>query len=482
MEGRRQHGQRGGATGGLLRKLVKYVINAGLTFMAYQIDIPNDGACFFTCLAYYGWYCENHSLRNPLMLTSDTTTIRNQLCDFLSVNRNSVMIADSVNHLTVHQYFLENYGPDAVDRKAVHLSNASHDVVWCDTFDQYLEVMRNPVAHADELFVWAASRMFNLRLSLLEQFVPRIEVPTLRALVEMGYSMTVAEHALQKCAGDLVRAIDFLLQHPPQSSESDVVWREDVHHPDGAFEVRIVRTGRHFQLVLPRYDPVELEPKLPLRTRKGIVDAQVMWKEHQQSQDCGGGAAAVPAHPAQFSRKPSAGGGAAAVPHQPPTSFGHAQPQVARPQSWQDKLQQLFQSLVISVLAKNIVRPSGQYQTNDFDWQNQLCLLSSVAFDALRIFENISAAFLYNAPNITHLDFTKTHNIVTSFKIGEQMFRCTAVVFNDGHVVAFPELKNLQKGDQRRDQQRQEFYDAINLHFDKNPRVFIVKMLFEPCV
>ena len=197
----------------------------------------------------------------------------------------------------------------------------------------------------------------------------------------------------------------------------------------------------------------------------------------------GGGAAAVPAPAALPCRKHSASGGTAAVPHQAPPSFGHAQSQaVAGPQSWQDKLQQLFQSLDISVLAKHIVRPSGQYKTTDSDLQNQLCLLSSVAFDALRTFERISSVFLYYAPNITHLDFTTAHNIVTSFKIGEQMFRCTAVVFKDGHVVAFPELKNLQKGDPNRDQQRKKFYSAIESHFQKNQRVVIDKMLLEPCV
>jgi len=479
MDGHRQFV----SIGGFLGRLTEYVIHAGLTFMAYQIDIPNDGACLFTCLAHYAWYCEHFSLQKPPNLTTDVAWTREQLCNFLLANRDSIMIADSDHPLIVHQYFLENYGPQAVDRKAVHLSNRSHDVVFVDTFDQYLEVMHNPVAHADELFIWAASMMFNLRLSLLEKFVPLITDPNLRSLVEMGYPRNAATDALIQCSDDLENATDYLLQYPPQSSESDVVWRDGVHNEDGAFKVCIVHTARHFQLVLPQYVPKELEPKLPPRTRKEIVAAQVMWVEHQQSHGCGGGPAAVHASATPSCRKHSAGGGAAAlVQHQPPTSFGHAQPQVAIPQSWQDKLQQLFQSLVISVLAKNIVRPSGQYQTTDSDLRNKLCLLSSVAFDALRTFERISSVFLYNAPNITHLDFTTTHNIVTSFKIGEQMFRCTAVVFNDGHVVAFPELKNLQKGDQRRDQQRQEFYDAINLHFQKNPRVEIYKMLLEPCV
>jgi hypothetical protein len=471
------------AAGGFSGNLMQFLIHEGITFTANLIDIANNGACLFICLSYYAWHCEKNSLPKPPMLTTDPDAIREQLCDFLQVNQNSDMIADPVNQTTVHQYFLENYGPEAISRKAVHLSNPTNDVVWCNTFEDYIDVMRFHAAHADELFVWAASRMFNLRLSLLEQFVPRIEVPTLRALVEMGYSMTVAEHALQKCTGDLARAIDFLLQHPPQSSESDVVWREDVHHPAGAFEVRIVRTGRHFQLVLPQYVPKELEPKLPPRTRKNIVAAQIIWEEHNESHGCGGGAAAVPAQPSSSCRKHSAGGGAAAVPHQPPQSFGHITHQgVVEPQTWQKKLQSFFPDLFIFHLVKNIIYSSGEHASSDDEFKTNTILLSSISFYAQKMLENVSSAFMFSAPDITFDEFKTVHRIVTSFQIGAQAFRCTAVVFNDGHVVAFPELKNLQKGDQRRDQQRQEFYDAINLHFQKNPRLVIDKMLLEPCV
>jgi hypothetical protein len=479
-----RRGQVGGAAGCFSARLMQFVLHCGLIFMAYLVDIPNDGACFFTCLAHYALYCEQNSLQKSPILTTDVAWTREQLCNFLLANINLIMIADGVNQLTVEQYFVENYGPHAVERKAVHLDDSLHREILCDTFYEYIAVMRNPVAHADEIFVFAASIMFNIKLSVLEHFVPRIEDPNLKTLVEMGYPRTAAEHALQQCSGNLNDAIDFLHQHPPKSSESAVVWREDdPYNQDGAFEVCMVREGKHFVLVLPPNVPRELEPRLPPRTRKEIVAAQVIWVEHQQSHGCGGGPAAVPAKSAQPCRKHSAGGGEARVQHKPPPSFAHSQPQaVATPQSWYVKLQKFFQSLDISILVNHIVSPSGQYQTTDSDIQKRLCLLSSVAFDARRTFEQIAEAFLYNAPNITHLDFTTTHNIVTSFKIAEQTFRCTAVVFNDGHVIAFPELKNLRIYDPKRDQQRKDFYDAINSHFQNNPRVVIDKMLFEPCV
>jgi hypothetical protein len=310
-------GQVGGAAGCFSARLMQFMLYGGTIFMGYLIDIPNNGACFFTCLAYYAIYCEKHSLQKSPILTTDVACTREQLCNFLLVNRNLIMINDEKNPLTVHLYFLENYGPNAVFRKAVHLEDSLHLEIFCNTFDEYLEVMRNSVAHADEIFVWAASMMFNMKLSVLEHFVPRIEDPNLKKIVEMGYPRTAAEHALQQCSGNLDDAIDFLDQYPPKSSESAVVWREDEpYNQAGAFEVCMVREGRHFILVLPQYAPIELEPKLPPRTRKEIVAAQVMWKEDQQSQGCGGGSAAVSAQTSPSCRKHSAGG-AAAVPEQP---------------------------------------------------------------------------------------------------------------------------------------------------------------------
>jgi hypothetical protein len=212
--------------------------------------------------------------------------------------------------------------------------------------------------------------------------------------------------------------------------------------------------------------------------------AAVSRQHPQQKPSAGGGAAAVSAKPAQSSRKPSAGGGgAAAVSHRHPLSFEHAQHQVVvEPQTWQDKLQSLFSNIFVANLETTMLLPSNKYRVTDYDIANNLCLLSSVAFDVQLSFKNICKEFLFASPCITHLDFTGMHNIVASFLIGKKMFRCTAVIFNDGHVVAFPELKNLQKGDQRRDQQRQAFHEAINSHFQKKPRVSIDKMLFEKCV
>jgi hypothetical protein len=378
MEGPRQ-------VGCFTGRLMQFLLHGGIIFMAYLIDIPDNGACFFTCLAYYAIYCEKHSLQKSPILTTDVESTREQLCNFLLANRNLIMIKDEKKPLTVHLYFLANYGPNAVFRKAVHLEDSLHREILCDTFDEYLEVMRNPVAHADEIFVWAASMMFNIRLSVLEHFVPRIEDPNLKTLVEMGYPRTAAEHALQQFSDNLDDAIDFLHKHPPKSSESAVVWRETMETHGLPIVVRLARTGRHFELILPQYAPVELKPKLPPTTRKWIVAAQQMWQEypkssasggaaavpakpaqpfrnfsegggaavlelpthqtnilstkemwekHQQSQGCGNGSAAVLAKPAQPFRNFSAGGGAPAVPHQQhqqQCSFGHSQPPPRKP-------------------------------------------------------------------------------------------------------------------------------------------------------
>jgi hypothetical protein len=129
-----------------------------------------------------------------------------------------------------------------------------------------------------------------------------------------------------------------------------------------------------------------------------------------------------------------------------------------------------------------MVMPSGKYQTTDEDLKKNAILLSSIEFDARRKFESLDSAFLYVAPNVNGHEFQNVHSIVASFPIGQQMFRCTAVVFNDDHVIASnPELKHLENGNPKRDQRRKEFYAAIDAYFQKNPRVVIDKMLIEPC-
>ena len=236
-----------------------------------------------------------------------------------------------------------------------------------------------------------------------------------------------------------------------------------------------------------------------LPAEEPLLDARRMWEASQQTakahlhvmqprqfssqSSSAGGAAAVSAKPAQSSRKPSAGGGAAAVPYQPPQSFGHITHQgVVEPQTWQQKLQSFFHDLFIFHLVKNIIYSSGEHASSDDEFKTNTILLSSISFYAQKMLENVSSAFMFSAPDITFDEFKTVHRIVTSFQIGAQAFRCTAVVFNDGHVVAFPELKNLQKGDPRREPQREAFYSAIESHFQENPGVVIDKMLLEPCV
>jgi len=304
---------------GLAATLMQFILLTGAALNGYLVDIPNDGACFFTCLAYYALYCEQNSLPKPPVLSSDRNDVRHRLCDFLQMNQSSVMIADQVNQLTVNQYFLDTYSSNAFDRKAVVISS---ERFFVDTFEQYLALMRNLEAHADELFVWAASQMLNMQLSVLEKAVPRITDPNVKILVEMGYSEVSAINALKQASSDIEGAVTYLLQNLPSSESSDI-WREDVHNPSGHFGCKVVRNGRHYQLVLPENVLREVQPMLPPRTRKVIVAAQAMWNNHVE-----GAAAAIPAQSAPSSRKSSAsGGGSAAISHhQSSPSFGHFQP------------------------------------------------------------------------------------------------------------------------------------------------------------
>lgn len=521
--------------------MCQFVIYAGLTFMAYLVDVPNDGACFFTCLAYYAQYCEKHSLLKSSILATEPNHVRQRLCDFLLANKRTVMIPDSVNQLTVHQYFLETYGPEAIERKTVHISNACNTKIYCNTIEQYIERMRYPAAHADELFVWAASNMFNLKLSILEIFVPRIIYPdvmtqlvemgyskeavqivlkedsidsidskveqlvkigyskrmhekyskkalqlgsfnsNLRQLVEMGYSKEAAQIALQQASGELEQAVNFLLQNPP-SSESADVWREDVHNKSGTHECKIIRTERHFQLLLPQtVVPKDAEPKLPPRTRKYLVAAQHMWTDHSK-----GAAAPVEASkdcqrqqpPPQ--QKPSAGGGgAAAIQHQSPPSFGHMQsPQ--RPPSFMEKLQSLFPALMISHYFANPVVCSGTYEPTEEDKKTNMCLLASARYDAIAS-DKTAGPFLYLLPGLTFEDVSKKYRLVTSFDIDKQPYRLVAVVYSDDNIVACPEISSLPEGPPR-NELRKSFHFDIKEYLLRNSGTSINGLLFVPCI
>jgi len=424
-------------------------------------EVPSDGDCFLNCVLAFYQYCITENIKCP-MFSLDASNLRLHVVDWMRLTLDYETLYFGISLL---EYFNRNYGPSVPlsSRLQIRRSGQSSPGGVCfyvNDVNEYLQFMSEPGTHVDEAFIKAFSIMYQLRVQVITQarseFRP-LEVaddPKLEAFVALGVSLEEARQLLIKYQDDVNRAMDdVLLRRKPEPvvDSSKILWQVQPYGDSTETIIGLVCSSGHFQLMMkpPVYDQQDPQLRLPPRRQP---------------------------------QKHSAGGGDAENPHKPSPSFAHSQPQaVARPQSWQEKLQLLFSYLVICHLEHCIVRPSGEYQTNDYDWKNKLCLLSSVEFDALRTFENISAAFLYNSPNVTHLDFT-IHNIVTSFLIGEKMFRCTAVVFNDGHVIGFPELKNLQKDDPERDKKRKDFCAAINSYFEKNPRFIIFKMLFEPCV
>jgi hypothetical protein len=184
-------------------------------------------------------------------------------------------------------------------------------------------------------------------------------------------------------------------------------------------------------------------------------------------------------------QKPSARGGEATVSHKPSGSFGHSQfTSASKSQSWMDRLQEIFQNLFIQHLNHTAVKSTGKYTPSPHDVANDLSFLSSIAFDVNNL-RRLTSAFIYASCNVTLTDFTTRHNIVSSFWVsfldGDTMVRVTAVVFEDGHVIAaYPELKDLQKDDPRREQLRNDFYRDIETYFQRFPRLVIDKVLIEP--
>jgi hypothetical protein len=217
-----------------------------------------------------------------------------------------------------------------------------------------------------------------------------------------------------------------------------------------------------------------VEQEVPQQVAKIASQSHPSVRKHSADR-----AAASCPHPPQRS---SARGGAAAVScHQPSGSFGHFE---CIPDSELDPgmaiLQDLFPHLFIQHLNYAAVKSSGKYNPSPYDLANDLSILSSIAFD-VNTLRRVDSEFIYANLNVTLTDFTTRHNVVSSFRVGDKMFRVTAVVFKDGHVIACPELKDLQKEDPRREQLRNDFYRAIHSYFLRFPRLVIVKMLIETC-
>jgi hypothetical protein len=147
-----------------------------------------------------------------------------------------------------------------------------------------------------------------------------------------------------------------------------------------------------------------------------------------------------------------------------------------------ERLQEFFPNLFIKHLSETAVKSSGKYNPSHYDLANYLALLSSIEFDFLDQIKYVDdSAFICIDLKVSSKDFTDRHSVVSSFQVGDIMCRVTAVVFSDGHVIASPELKDLQKGNPRRDELRNDFYQEIDSYFLRFPRLDIDKMLIEPC-
>jgi hypothetical protein len=461
-------------------------------FRALIKRIPSDGDCFMLSVIAFqqdclmkGESCPNFQL--------DPSLLRDQVVRFMRLNQLNTTMCSGISLL---QFFTLNYGPDvpSSSRRMLYRSGQSSPKEGCfyvDHLQSYLYEMNKPGTHVDEAFIAAFAMMFQLRVQVLTQAlsearpVKSMDNPNLEALIALEVSFEDSQRLLNKYSGDVNQAIDYVLKErkpEPVVDSSKIRWQIQ---PYGNSEqtIGLVCSFGHYELMLePLSENYEAEICLPPRKSSacgGVAAFSAQPAPSSRTPSACGGAAAVPAQTSPSCRKQhSARDAAAAVSHQPLPSFGYTQ----EVPGWIKQFKGFFPRFSIDFLLQHMVMPSGKYQTTDEDLKKNAILLSSIEFDALRMFESLDSAFLYVAPNLNGHEFQNVHSIVASFPIGQQMFRCTAVVFNDDHVIASnPDLKHLENGNPKRDQLRKEFYAAIDAHFQKNPRVVIDKMLIEPC-
>jgi hypothetical protein len=478
------------------------------------IKTQADGNCFLHCVIEFRKDCLMKGIACP-DFPLDASSLRSDVVNFMRSNLDNPTMCSGIS---LREYFNWNYGPSVPRSSRIKVRRSGEPsperaCFYVDEVIDFLNIMSQPGTHVDAVFIEAFAELYRLQVQVITQArseaipVEFMDDPRVEALMAFGVSLNDAKQLLIKFQGNVNQAMDEVLQQrepEPVVDLSTILWQIQPYGKSTDTRIGIVCSSGHYELMLPppiSHQPeqqIRLPPRKPSAGGGGSAAFSAQPAPYSRKfLESGGGAAAVLEQPAPSSRKPSAGGatvsrpqppqkpsagggGAAISSHQSPPSFGYTQ----EVSGWIEQLKEFFPSLAIDSLLQHMVMPSGKCPTTDKDIETNMILLSSIAFYAenmFKRFKRVVSAFLYAAPNVNGHEFQKVHSIVASFSIGQQMFRCTAVVFKDEHVIAFPGLKRLKKGNPKRDQLRKEFYAAIDAHFQKNPRVVIKMMLIEPC-
>lgn len=252
---------------------------------ARLVKVPSDGACFFHAVI----------AANISGFPTTVEALRNAVCDFLFTNKNRPILFGSS---TPFDRVMTLYGPDAgVNPLHVVDPDLKGFRQYVTSFENWISAMRQPHAFADEIIVEGLSNMLGVSISVWTssqssqsaQPVLKTGNKSLDDLLAMGYSMKTARKALESASGNMDQALEALLSMPPKAIEAPVekkVYRCVTYNSGSAQKIDLLNERDHYELLI-------FESSKPSK--------------------------ALPPTPAPVKS------------HKPPPSFGHHQPQTAKP-------------------------------------------------------------------------------------------------------------------------------------------------------
>jgi len=243
------------------------LLESGVILAISLLNVRPDGACFFYCIsAFFEERRNGH--RYPEILT-DSIRLRSHLCDKLLESRNVTVPGLG---LTPEEFFNSEYASTSRNRQSLHnpVLNArslakgidtKRYPIFAETFEHYVEIMRLPNTHADNLIVAFFAQQFNVHLSIFTRSITEVQQERtgdekVDTLISMGFRLHVIEQVLHETDGNLEQSIERLLHHPsaefvPNGLKSEI-WREQPYGSSSELKIQMINDGNHFQLIIQK--------------------------------------------------------------------------------------------------------------------------------------------------------------------------------------------------------------------------------------